>query len=78
MAGPWDLEIPTNVILFERKPTMLPHPHPEVEVVRAAYVNKLRTSLQEMCHSREGERVSNLDFPPQWIGIILALAKDWL
>ena len=75
MAGPWDLEIPTNVILFERKPTMLPHPHPEVEVVRAAYVNKLRTSLQEMCHSREGERVSNLDFPPQWIGIILALAS---
>ena len=59
VAGPWDLEIPTNVILFERKPTMLPHPHPEVEVVRAAYVNKLRTSLQEMCHSREGERVLN-------------------
>ena len=55
VAGPWDLEIPTNVILFERKPTMLPHPNPEVEVVRAAYVNKLRTSLQEMCHSREGE-----------------------
>ena len=75
VAGPWDLEIPTNVILFERKPTMLPHPHPEVEVVRAAYVNKLRTSLQEMCHSREGERVSNLDFLPHWIGIILALAS---
>ena len=55
VAGPWDLELPTNVILFERKPTMLPHPHPEVEILRASYVMKLRQNFQEMCQSRESE-----------------------
>ena len=46
LAGPWDLEIPTNVILYERQPTMLPHPSPEVELVRYAFVMKLRQSYQ--------------------------------
>ena len=54
LAGPWDLEIPTNVILFERQPSMLTHPHPEIELMRFGYVMKLRQSYQEMCHSREG------------------------
>lgn len=54
VAGPWDLEIPTNVILFERSPIALPHPHPEVETLRFQYVMKLRQTFQEMCHSREG------------------------
>ena len=54
LSGPWDLEIPTNVILFERQPSMLPHPHPEVELLRFVHVMKLRQSYQEMCHSREG------------------------
>ena len=53
IAGPWDLEIPTNVILFERKPTMYCHPHPEVEILRSSFVMKLRQSFQEMCQSRE-------------------------
>ena len=30
ISGPWDLEIPTNVILYERPPSLLPHPQPEV------------------------------------------------
>ena len=54
LAGPWDLEIPTNVILYERQPSMLPHPQPEVELTRFLFVMKLRQSYQEMCHSREG------------------------
>jgi len=54
LAGPWDLEIPTNIILFEKQPSLLPHPHPEVEVLRFVYLMKLRQSYQEMCHSREG------------------------
>ena len=54
LAGPWDLEIPTNIILFERQPTMLNHPHPDVEVLRFTFLMKLRQSYQEMCHSREG------------------------
>ena len=55
LAGPWDLEIATNVIMFERQPILFPHPHPEVEALRYNYVMKLRQSFQEMCHSREGE-----------------------
>ena len=54
VAGPWDLEIPTNVILYEKTPTLLPHPHPEVEVLRFQLMIKLRQTYQEMCHSREG------------------------
>ena len=33
VSGPWDLEIPTNVILYERSPSLLPHPQPEVRIV---------------------------------------------
>ena len=55
LAGPWDLEIATNAIMFERQPILHPHPHPEVEALRYNYVMKLRQSFQEMCHSREGE-----------------------
>jgi len=54
VSGPWDLEVPTNVILYERQPIMLPHPHPDVEVLRYQLVMKLRQTFQEMCHSREG------------------------
>ena len=54
VPGPWDLEIPTNVIMFEKPQTLFPHPHPEVEVLRFQLMMKLRQTYQEMCHSREG------------------------
>ena len=54
VTGPWDLEIATNAIMYEKTPTLLPHPHPEVEVLRYQLMMKLRQSYQEMCHSREG------------------------
>ena len=54
LVGPWDLEIPTNVIMYERAQSSLPHPHPEAEIVRFQFAMKLRQSFQEMCHSREG------------------------
>jgi len=54
VSGPWDLEIPTNVILYEKSPSLLPHPHPEVELLRFQLMMGLRKSYQEMCHSREG------------------------
>lgn len=34
LAGPWDLEIPTNVIIFERPPCIYMHSHPEIEAYR--------------------------------------------
>jgi phosphorylated CTD-interacting factor 1 len=55
VAGPWDLEVATNAIIYERKPILFPHPHPEVEVLRFSLITKLRQSFQEMCHSREGD-----------------------
>lgn len=54
LAGPWDLEVPTNVIMFERPPITLPQPHPSVEVLRGQLVAKLRQGYQEMCLAREG------------------------
>ncbi|KAK7070756.1 mRNA (2'-O-methyladenosine-N(6)-)-methyltransferase [Halocaridina rubra] len=54
LAGPWDLEIPTNVIMFERPPITLPQPHPSVEVLRGQLVAKLRSGYQEMCQARQG------------------------
>ncbi|XP_075214038.1 phosphorylated CTD-interacting factor 1 [Lycorma delicatula] len=54
LSGPWDLEINTNVVIYERAPTLLPHPHPDIEVYRCNLVAKLRHCYQELCHSREG------------------------
>ncbi|XP_064109763.1 mRNA (2'-O-methyladenosine-N(6)-)-methyltransferase-like [Macrobrachium nipponense] len=54
LAGPWDLEIPTNVIMFERPPITLPQPYPSVEVLRGQLVSKLRLGYQEMCQARQG------------------------
>ncbi|KAA0192391.1 hypothetical protein HAZT_HAZT002422, partial [Hyalella azteca] len=53
LAGPWDLEPSTNVIMFERPPITLPQPHPSVEVLRGSLVHKLRMCYQEMCFARE-------------------------
>ncbi|KAF2351293.1 WW domain [Trinorchestia longiramus] len=54
LAGPWDLDPSTNVIMFERPPITLPQPHPSVEVLRGSLVHKLRQCYQEMCFAREG------------------------
>ncbi|XP_046385814.1 mRNA (2'-O-methyladenosine-N(6)-)-methyltransferase [Ischnura elegans] len=53
LAGPWDLEVATNAIIYERLPTALPHPHPDIEALRCSLAAKLRQTYQELCHSRE-------------------------
>ncbi|XP_067001786.2 mRNA (2'-O-methyladenosine-N(6)-)-methyltransferase [Anabrus simplex] len=53
LAGPWDLEITTNVVIYERPPSILPHPHPDIEATRCTLASKLRQCYQELCHSRE-------------------------
>ncbi|KOB64863.1 Uncharacterized protein OBRU01_18808, partial [Operophtera brumata] len=53
LAGPWDIEVPTNVVIYERPPTICPHPHPEIEGFRFTLANKLRQCYQELCHTRE-------------------------
>lgn len=56
LAGPWDLEVPTNVIIVERPPTLMAHPHPEIEAMRAAFVGKLIRTYEELCMRRENIR----------------------
>lgn len=56
LAGPWDLEVPTNAIIVERPPTLMAHPHPEIEAMRAAFVNKLIRTYDELCLRRENIR----------------------
>ncbi|KAF6214651.1 hypothetical protein GE061_009394 [Apolygus lucorum] len=51
--GPWDLDFPTNVVIFERSPMNIPHPHPIVEAFRCNLCNKLRQCYHELCHARE-------------------------
>lgn len=59
LRGPWDLEINTNVLIFERAATTFFHPHPEVEALRCGLAAKLRQCYQELCHSREGNSSFN-------------------
>ncbi|XP_025833905.1 phosphorylated CTD-interacting factor 1 [Agrilus planipennis] len=54
LAGPWDLDVPTNVIILERPPCNYMHSHPEIEAFRCSLLTKLRQCYQELCHSREG------------------------
>ncbi|XP_055383752.1 mRNA (2'-O-methyladenosine-N(6)-)-methyltransferase isoform X2 [Condylostylus longicornis] len=53
LTGPWDLEIFTNVVIVERPPTLLPHPHPEIEAMRAACTMKLVRTYEDLCVRRE-------------------------
>lgn len=53
LTGPWDLDIPTNVVIFERSPSLMPQPHPDIEFYRGNLVGKLRQCYQELCQSRE-------------------------
>lgn len=53
LAGPWDLDVPTNVIILERNPCHYMHSHPEMEAYRCSLLAKLRQTYQELCHSRE-------------------------
>ncbi|XP_050438194.1 mRNA (2'-O-methyladenosine-N(6)-)-methyltransferase [Adelges cooleyi] len=62
LTGPWDLEIPTNVVITERSPLTFPQPHPDIEFYRGALVNKLRLCYQELCQSRENVNPSKESF----------------
>ncbi|KRT79985.1 hypothetical protein AMK59_7916 [Oryctes borbonicus] len=53
LAGPWDLDVQTNVIIIERPPCNYMHSHPEVEMYRCSLLSKLRQCYQELCHSRQ-------------------------
>lgn len=54
LNGPFDLEVPSNVMMQEKSPSTLPPPLPEIEVLRASLLHKLKQTYSEMCHAREG------------------------
>ena len=60
LAGPWSLETPNNSVIFERPPSLLHHPHPEVELLRGQLIAKLRSLYLEMCKSR-----ANIEAPKE-------------
>lgn len=53
LTGPWDLEIQTNVVIYERLPTTMPQPHPEIEALRGAALMKLIKIYEDTCLRRE-------------------------
>ncbi|XP_033626518.1 mRNA (2'-O-methyladenosine-N(6)-)-methyltransferase-like [Asterias rubens] len=55
LRGPfWDFSINTNVMMFERYPSVLPPPHNDIELMRGSLVQKLRFQYSELCYQREG------------------------
>lgn len=54
LNGPFDLEVGSNVMMYEKTPSNMPPPLPEIEVFRAVLLHKLKQQYSEMCHSREG------------------------
>ncbi|XP_041375608.1 mRNA (2'-O-methyladenosine-N(6)-)-methyltransferase-like [Gigantopelta aegis] len=49
----WNFDVPSNCLFYERAPSVLPPPVPEIEQFRATLTSKLREKYQELCQSRE-------------------------
>uniref|UniRef100_A0A182IIZ6 Uncharacterized protein n=1 Tax=Anopheles atroparvus TaxID=41427 RepID=A0A182IIZ6_ANOAO len=53
LPGPWDLEVATNVLIYERLPTTFPQPYPEVEALRGSLTLRLAKTYEDLCNKRE-------------------------
>lgn len=53
LAGPWDLEVQSNVYIYNRPPAHLLHPHPEIEYMRGVAALKLFQTYENLCQQRE-------------------------
>uniref|UniRef100_A0A182Y9I3 Uncharacterized protein n=1 Tax=Anopheles stephensi TaxID=30069 RepID=A0A182Y9I3_ANOST len=53
LPGPWDLEVATNVLIYERLPTTFPQPYPEVEAFRGSLTLRLAKTYEDLCNKRE-------------------------
>ena len=42
------------MIVYERKPSLVPQPHPDIEQLRSQLLERMRIQYTEMCQSREG------------------------
>lgn len=53
----WNLNIASNVKMPERVPLAAFAPHPEMEVLRAQFIARLRAYILELCHSKDSKCV---------------------
>lgn len=53
LAGPWDLEVQSNVYIYNRPPSHILHPHPEIEYMRGVAALKLFQTFENLCQQRE-------------------------
>ncbi|XP_050091266.1 mRNA (2'-O-methyladenosine-N(6)-)-methyltransferase [Anopheles aquasalis] len=53
LPGPWDLEVATNALIYERLPTTFPQPYPEVEALRGSLTMRLAKTYEDLCNKRE-------------------------
>lgn len=53
LSGPWDLEVQSNVYIYNRPPSHLLHPHPEIEYMRGVAAQKLFQTYENLCQQRE-------------------------
>ncbi|XP_070492618.1 mRNA (2'-O-methyladenosine-N(6)-)-methyltransferase [Chironomus tepperi] len=53
LAGPWDLEVQSSVYIYNRPPSHLLHPHPEIEYMRGVAAQKLFQTFENLCQQRE-------------------------
>jgi phosphorylated CTD-interacting factor 1 len=53
LSGPWDLEVQSNVYIYNRPPSHLLHPHPEIEYMRGVTAQKLFQTYENLCQQRE-------------------------
>lgn len=62
LVGPWDLEVCSNVIIYERPPTLQPQPHPEIEAMRTAFTIRLIKTYEDLCLRRENIKAPKESF----------------
>jgi phosphorylated CTD-interacting factor 1 len=62
LAGPWDLEVQSNVYIYNRPPSHLLHPHPEIEYMRGVTAQKLLQTYENLCQQRESIRAPKGSF----------------
>lgn len=66
LAGPWDLEVCSNVIIVERPPSLYPHVYPEIEAMRAAFTIRLIKTYEDLCNRRENIKAPRESFS-RWL-----------
>lgn len=53
LIGPFDFDIDSNCFIWEGLVFYYFHAHPETELSRCTFINKLRQQYYELCHTRE-------------------------